>query len=85
MCNYVNNRTEQLSKVAFSQHTRPHKHKSSTHNSPHTKLLEGAWKMLVPLRLSGWAQVALTPACKVRVTNQLGNQWSWQSHRKLSL
>lgn len=41
--------------------------------------------MLVPLRLSGWAQVALTPACSRRDTNQPGSHWSWQSHRKLSL
>lgn len=41
--------------------------------------------MLVPLRLSGWAQVALTLACSRRDTNQPGSHWSWQSHRKLSL
>lgn len=41
--------------------------------------------MLVPLRLSGWAQVALTPACSRRDTNQPGSHWSWQSHRKLPL
>lgn len=41
--------------------------------------------MLVPLRLSGWAQVALTLACSRRDTSQPGSHWSWQSHRKLSL
>lgn len=41
--------------------------------------------MLVPLRLSGWAQVALTPACSRRDANQTGSHWSWQSHRKLPL
>lgn len=64
------------------KHSLTHTH---TQNSPHTKLLGGAWKMLVPLRLSGWAQVAPTLACKERVTNQLGSHWSWQSQRKLSL
>lgn len=54
-------------------------------NSPHTKLLEGARKMLVPFRLSGWAQVALTPACSRRDASQPGSHWSWQSQRKLSL
>lgn len=41
--------------------------------------------MLVPFRLSGWAQVALTPACNRRDTSQPGSHCSWQSHRKLSL
>lgn len=54
-------------------------------NLPHTKLLGGAWKMLAPLRLTGWAQVALTPVWRRRDTNQPGSHWSWQSHRKLSL
>ena len=41
--------------------------------------------MLWPFSDSGCAQVAVTKACSVLLSNHGGSHFSWQSHRKLSL